>query len=665
MSGAKQSGKAAGGRLEEPLTPEVQVQQIVNMVESVRRSAGKSKAQKQQKQQQFDGLIEIINQKLLEIEEMEIRDGSKGMLIKRLTDVRDSISEKFEVNPPQAPPSAIINKLIESAIQNIMRYENSTTAAFNRLSQPDKDRLLLFINQHGLDLLRDNIDEQTRSIPEGPRGEIVRIKLYTYTLNYIELCCKYLPMLFGMFGDQLYIPNIANEDEKRLIEAAFKAVIIYMLSIKSLSDSIALIIRNKFQTIASFLLAVPIVVFAGEVAVTAAPSLTTAIAFLKSNPFSLSDIAAIFNFIFEYRAQIGLGATMAYMNSDTLFELTDNVLSSTILQGYGMPIQDPIRRTVNRMNTDFLTRTRNNIYGGELMLPTNLLSIPYCIFHFIRSICVGQARAAIESARAVTHAIKSAPQKCGNMVNQANEAFSRWATTEDGRRVEITDLAAFDSFYVSVMSELAKNKSTYQDFGKNPHVLRCEANIARFHPDETLITAVRVDFQNASQILELYRRGDTDQLLRLSRGHLSELVAADDGNSVHEISSQLAVAPSSPSPEGGRSRQLDVDLTTLPNEAEVQQQYVEGPAGDIIGTVHPFVNPHFVAPSYGNSAAVRELDSFTNGPNKRIKGDSANGGATRNKRATKKYKSKTYKSKKNKRQSRRKVRRASSRKSRK
>jgi len=317
------------------------------------------------------------------------------------------------------------------------------------------------------------------------------------------------------------------------------------------------------------------------------------------------------------------------------------------------------------MNRDFMTRTRNIITGGELELPTNILSVPYCIFHFIRSICVGQAHAAVESFRAVTHAIKSAPQKCSNMVNKAKEAFSRWATTEEGH-VEMTDLAAFGSFYLIVMSELDKNKSTYQDFGENPHVLRCEANIARFHPDETLITAVRVDFQTASEILELHNRGETEEILRLSRSLLSQLVDVDDGNSAHELSSQIAVPASSPSPPGGRQRLLNLDLETIPNNAEVSDT-IQGSGGEFLEfTSH--VNPYYASSISGNSPAAIDRQSFftTNKKAKPNEGRGPNiGGATRNKRATKKYKSKTYKSKKNKRQSRRKVRRSSSRKSRK
>jgi hypothetical protein len=665
MSGARKPGRAAGDRV----NPEEQVQQIVGMVESVRRSAARTESEKQKKQEDFIEIIKRIDDQLLDIQRMKLSLKSKNDLIKRLTDVRNSISAQFEVNPPQAPSPAIINKLIERAIQNIMRYETSTTAAFNSLSQPDKDRLLLFINQHGLSFLQADIDAQNRSIPQGPREEIVRIKLYTYTLNYIELCCKYLPMLFGMVGDQLYIPDTANENEKRLMDAAFKAVIKHMLSIKSLSDSIALIIRSKFRTITGFLVAVSTFAIAGGVAGAAAPSFSSAINFLTSNPLSLSDIAEIFKFIFDYRAQIGLGATMAYMNSDNLIELTETVLSSTILQGYEMSIRDPIRRTVDSMNTAFLARTRNNITGGKLELPTNILSVPYCIFHFIRSICVGQAHAAVASFRAVTDAITSAPQKCSNMVDMAKKAFSRWATTEEGQ-VEMTDLAAFDSFYVSVMSELNETKLTYQDFGENPNVLRCEANIARFHPDETLITSVRVDFHTASQILELHRRGETEEILRLSRSHLRNLVDDDDddGNSAHELSSQLAVAPSSPSPAGGRQGSLDVDIQKLPNNAEVPDTIV-GAGGEFLGyTSH--VNPYYAASISGNSPAANERQRFfittTNKKSKPNEGSGPNiGGATRNKRATKKYKSKTYKSKKNKRQSRRKVRRASSRKSRK
>jgi len=163
------------------------------------------------------------------------------------------------------------------------------------------------------------------------------------------------------------------------------------------------------------------------------------------------------------------------------------------------------------------------------------------------------------------------------------------------------------------------------------------------HLDPSLVTEPRVKFVSAQQVL-------------MHKGNEFAVAALSKGNLVEEQSSLGVEASSSQRDDDGVITEADgVHVENLSDIAGYQGDLIE------MGGVKPHTGGP-IAPVGGVSSTTQ---SDLLGYNFGEPSGSRKGGATRNKRATKKYKSKTYKSKKNKRQSRRKLRRASSRKGRK
>ncbi len=646
MSSKKRPDRAAGGGGEAgqlvkkgalDFVPELE--QAINQIETAVSIAIQNKAdstnREENKKKLFDRLINRIHGQMILVKESQLSDSNKEKLLKRLDSIISSLSENFKYKPPSPPNTDAISTLIMAAEADIKRYEDATTASYVHLSGTEKVDLSRIIQTYGPVILEEYFRQQSSGLPDTVLDSVVAFQNLTYMLTYINLCERLLPTFFGKIPktDNLYLPDDQTETGRLQIIHALKSVQTHMFAIKPFSDSIAALIQHKYPSIIDFIKNCIVMFLSAEVLAAAAPMIPQIAAYLTANSLSLGDINAIFEFLIKYRAQIGLIYVMSTLNWDTIKRMTSSIFYATI--GYGLERDDavdPIHRVFDRL----IEETRQPDAMGGLRWPDNPLMWPIHLLCIVRNACVGQFTAAKVSVETIPKLLKGIPARCSRVVSAGREFLSKKANDAQAGS-DTLSLTAFTSFHECLAQEI--RNPDYNSIRDLPEVLRCFDNMGAHHLDPSLVTEPRVKFVSAQDVM--MERGNEHAVLALNRGF----------HNAYTESSQDVQAPSSP------QRLADV-TSEADNVYDDRLPGTEGHHGELLsmGDVRPHTSGP-IAPS-GGVSSITQSGLF--GYNFGQPPGSRKGGATRNKRATKKYKSK-----KNKRQSRRKLRRASSRKGRK
>jgi hypothetical protein len=649
---SERSDRAAGGGGEAgqlvnkgslDYVPELEqaINQIEHAVTIAIQNKTKSTIREENKKTLFDRLINRIHGQIILVKESQLSNSNKEKLLKRLDIIISSLSESFQYKPPSPPKTDAISTLIMAAEADIKRYEDATTASYVHLSDTEKGALSIIIQTYGPGILQEYFLQQSSGLPDTERDTVVAFQNLTYMLTYINLCERLLPTFFGKIPqtDNLYLPDHQTETGRLQIIHALKSVQTHMFAIKPFSDSIAELIQHKYPSIVDFIKNCIVMFLTTEVLTTAAPMIHQIAAYLTKNPLSLGDINAIFAFLINYRAQIGLIYVMSRLNWETIKSMTSSLFYATI--GYGLPIDvavNPIHRVFDRL----IEETRQPDAMGVLRWPDNPLMWPIHLLCIVRNACVGQFAAARASVETVPKLLKGIPAHCSRAVSAGREFLSKKANDAQAGSGTLS-LTAFNSFHECLAQEIMN--PDYDSIRDLPEVLRCFDNMGAHHLDPSLVTEPRVKFVSARDVI--MQRDNESAVVALTKRKFSE----------ENESSQLPQPPLSP-------QHLEQVMTEADNVHVEHSPDTLGYQGEVL--VMGDVTPHTsgpIGPEGGVSSATNsDLFAYNFGKPPVFQPPKSNGrgGATRNKRATKKYKSK-----KNKRQSRRKLRRASSRKGRK